>query len=75
VYHFHNLHYLCYLFNRHFCLNIEHEFGSMVYSCQDGWTAFICASFCGHTDIVKLLLKEGADVDAEGEVSYATSLS
>jgi len=37
---------------------------TMLLVLQDGWTALVMASFYGHTDIVKLLLKAGADTEA-----------
>ena len=35
---------------------------------QDGWTALMVASEKGRTDVVKLLIKHNADVNARTEV-------
>ena len=35
---------------------------------QDGWTALMVASEKGRTDVVKLLIKHNADVNAREEV-------
>ena len=39
---------------------------------QTGWTALFTASFKGHTAVVKLLLKNGADVSIRDKVSVCT---
>ena len=35
---------------------------------QDGWTALTLASMEGRTDVVEVLIKHGADVNARTEV-------
>jgi ankyrin repeat protein len=32
-----------------------------------GWTALIKAAFCGHVDVIMLLLANGAEIDAVAE--------
>ena len=39
---------------------------------QDGWTALMLASLNGRTDIVELLIKHNADVNARTKVSLHT---
>ena len=55
-----------YLFHVHHCDS------SVLSHCvpQDGVTALMCASGNGHTDIVQLLLSEGAKVDLEIKVRH-----
>ena len=50
-------------------LNILHYvivFSILIF--QDGWTALMLASLEGRTDIVELLIKHNADVNAREEV-------
>ena len=41
---------------------------------QDGWTALMCASNKGHTDVVQLLLSSGAQVDLQSKVRHKHQL-
>lgn len=41
---------------------------------QDGWTPLIAASYCGELDMVKLMIKLGADVKASCKVSSGWDL-
>ena len=41
---------------------------------QDGWTALMLASDSGHTDVVKLLLSSGAQVDLQDKVRHIVNL-
>ena len=36
--------------------------------CQDGYTALLWAGMCGRSDIVKLLLDRGANINAQNNV-------
>ncbi len=40
-----------------------------------GWTALMAASFNGHLEVVEILLKYGADVDAHDDVNNYTALT
>ena len=44
----------------------------MCVSKQDGYTALMMASQNGQTEVVKLLLKEGADINIENQVGTAS---
>jgi ankyrin repeat protein len=57
------------------CVHVVFFFASAgyllnIFLYEDGWTALIGAAFNGHAAIVKLLIKEGADVDSNGSVSF-----
>ena len=42
---------------------------------QDGWSALMCASVNGHTDVVKHLLSSGPQVDLKNEVRHNINLT
>ena len=42
---------------------------------QWGMTALMSASYCGHTDVVQLLLSSGAQVDLQTEVKHNINYS
>ena len=44
------------------------------FSSQGGWTALHLASSIGHTDVVKLLVDSGAQIDNKSEVSTEQSM-
>ena len=46
---------------------------STIYSSQDGQTALHYASRSGHTDVVKLLVESGAQLDNKDNVSTEQS--
>ena len=59
------------------CLFHVHHCDSTVLShCvpQDGWTALMCASYSGHTDVVQLFLSTGAKVDLQSKVRHNMNL-
>ena len=39
---------------------------------QDGWTALHCAARGGHTELARLLLDRGADVNSQDKVGDMT---
>ena len=47
-------------------------FQQLYISDQDGWTALMFACWHGHTDIVDMLVKAGANMDATNKVQQFT---